>query len=245
MLLATDLDGTFLAGKPWFRQQLYQLIRESKSMQLVFVTGRSLETVIPFLNDPVIPNPDYIICDVGSTIVSGYTLEPVWSLQTGIGKKWPGSQKIRESLDGIENIEYQETPQQGRCSFFTTDESVVEQVRSRVQKLDCDVIFSANKFLDVLPGNVNKGTTLALLVNYLEIEKTDVLVAGDTVNDLAMYECGFKGVIVGNAEEKLITATRHLPDIFYAGEAGAGGIIESLEHFNFLSQFIYDKYAGF
>jgi hydroxymethylpyrimidine pyrophosphatase-like HAD family hydrolase len=49
MLLATDLDGTFLGGKSSYKQQLYQLIRENKDIRLVFVTGRSLATVIPLL----------------------------------------------------------------------------------------------------------------------------------------------------------------------------------------------------
>lgn len=241
MLLATDLDGTFLGGKSFFKQQLYQLIRENKDIQLVFVTGRGLETVIPLLNDPIIPNPDYIICDVGSTIVNGHTLEPVESLQHDIEKKWPGSIMILDSLEGIENIEYQEVPQQRRCSFYTTDDTVAELVRSRVENLGCDVIYSADKFLDVLLKDVNKGYSLTNLANYLGVDKNDVLVAGDTLNDLAMYECGFKGVVVGNSEEKLKDATRHLPDIFYADAPGAGGIIESLKHFDFLSRFRYKE----
>ena len=87
MLLATDLDGTFLGGKSLHKQLLYQFIRDQQDIQLVFVTGRGLESVIPLLNDPIIPNPDYIICDVGATIVNGHTLEPVESLQASIEKK--------------------------------------------------------------------------------------------------------------------------------------------------------------
>lgn len=231
MLLATDLDGTFLGGKSIHKQQLYRLIRETPDVCLVFVTGRGLESVIPLLNDPIIPNPDYIICDVGATIVDGNTLEPVALLQSDIERIWPGRLKIAEILKNIPGLVYQEVPQQRRCSFFAEDESVVEVVAESVAVLDCEVLYSASKFLDVLPRSINKGSSLTKLVEYLCIDDAEVLVAGDTLNDLAMYQCGFKGVVVGNAEDKLITATAGIGQICYAAAAGAGGILEAIFHF--------------
>lgn len=236
MLLATDLDGTFIGGKSLHRQQLYKLIRDNNEIQLVFVTGRGLETVIPLLNDPIIPNPDFIICDVGATIVNGHTLEPVELLQNEIEKRWPGNLKILELLKGVDGLDYQEVPQQRRCSFYTDNGSVVDLVRERVQPLGCEVIYSADRFLDVLLQGVNKGESLTKLVHYLKIDRSNVLVAGDTLNDLAMYECGFKSVVVGNAESKLVSATLQLDNIYYAKTAGAGGIIQAMEHFGFVSK---------
>lgn len=220
------------------KQKLYRLIRENTSIRLVFVTGRGLETVIPLLNDPIIPNPDFIICDVGATVVNGHTLEPVEQLQSDIEKRWPGSLKIRECLKHIDELRYQEVPQQRRCSFYTNDESIVGEVKEIIEEIGCDVIYSANKFLDVLPGNTNKGTTLTNLVKYLNEDPEDVLVAGDTLNDLEMYRCGFKGVVVGNAEKKLTEATRGMPLIYHAEAEGAGGIIESMQNFERLTKFV-------
>jgi len=237
MLLATDLDGTFLGGKSLHKQQLYRLIRDNKSIRLVFVTGRGLETVIPLLNDPIIPNPDYIICDVGATVVNGHTLEAVEEIQGETEKNWPGTFKIMECLNDLD-IQYQPVPQQRRCSYYMHDESMIDEVRKRVEPFGCNVIYSAGKFLDVLPANINKGTTLTNLVKYLREDKDNVLVAGDTLNDFAMYECGFKGVVVGNAEQKLTECTMALPNIYYAKAEGAGGIIECFENFEQFSKFI-------
>lgn len=231
MLLATDLDGTFLGGKSIHKQQLYRMFRDNPDVCVVFVTGRGLESVIPLLNDPIIPAPDYIICDVGATIVDGRTLEPIAMLQSEIEKIWPGRLKITESLKEIPGLVYQEVPQQRRCSFFAADESVVQAVTGSVEKLDCEVLYSAGKFLDVLPAGVNKGSSLVKLVEYLCIDEADVLVAGDTLNDLAMYNCGYKGVVVGNSEEKLVAATKGIEQIYYAAAAGAGGILEAIAHF--------------
>lgn len=231
MLLATDLDGTFLGGKSLDKQRLYRLIREDRDVLLVYVTGRGLESVMPILNDPIIPNPDYIICDVGATIVNGNTLEPVEALQAGIEKAWPGHLKIIDALKEFPTLIYQEVPQQRRCSFFTEDQNLIKRVRERVADLDCEVVYSADRFLDVLPKGINKGTSLTKLVNLLKLNDEDVLVAGDTLNDLAMYECGYKGVVVGEAEDALISATKETEGIFHAKSAGAGGILEAMEYF--------------
>ncbi len=110
-----------------------------------------------------------------------------------------GRLRIEETLAHLTDLDYQEVPQQRRCSFFTANETVIEYVRESVAILECDVIYSAGRFLDVLPQGVNKGSSLQQLISYLGIDETEVLVAGDTLNDLAMYNCGFKGAVVGNA----------------------------------------------
>lgn len=238
MLLATDLDGTFLGGKSIDKQKLYRLIRKNANFKLVFVTGRGLETVIPLLNDPIIPNPDFIICDVGATIVNGYTLESVEPIQNEIEQNWPGELKILEQLKDIATLQYQEVPQQRRCSFFLNNESEIAVFADKASGLGCDVIHSAGKYLDILPKGVNKGSTLTKLIQYLNENTDKVLVAGDTLNDLAMYQCGFKGVVVGNAEEALIKATQPLQKVYQAKAAGAGGILEAIEQFENLSEHI-------
>ena len=116
MMLATDLDGTFLAGDPDNRQRLYQLISAHPGITLVFVTGRGLEVVVPLLSDPAIPQPDYIICDVGATVVDGKTLQPVYPVQSEIDARWPGEQLILQKLAAFPGLERQQVPQQRRCS---------------------------------------------------------------------------------------------------------------------------------
>jgi glucosylglycerol-phosphate synthase len=231
MILATDLDGTFLGGKSLHKQKLYRLLREDTLTSLIFVTGRGLETVIPLLNDPIIPNPDYIICDVGATVLNGHTLEAIQPLQNDIEKGWPGRLTIEERLSDLDGLQYQEVPQERRCSFFTDNGGLVEEIRERMADIDCDVIYSVNRYLDVLPKGVNKGSSLLKLLKYLDADAEEVLVAGDTLNDLFMFQYGFKGVVVGKAEPALTTATADLPNVYHARLSGAGGILEAERHF--------------
>lgn len=241
LLLATDLDGTFLAGKSVYKQQLYRIMRDRDDVQLVFVTGRGLETVIPLLNDPVIPNPHYIICDVGATVVNGHTLEPIQPLQSVIEEKWPGHISIYNKLKQVKGLRRQEVPQMRRCSFFYDQHTDLDEVKRICELLNCDLLLSAGKFLDILPRGINKGVTLTGLVSMLGIKPEDMLVAGDTLNDLSLYQTGFKGVVVGQAEEQLTQATRHLPQVYQAVKTGCGGIVESLGYFKEFRHYYPEK----
>jgi glucosylglycerol-phosphate synthase len=88
-----------------------------------------------------------------------------------------------------------------------------------------DVLHSAGQYLDVLPQGISKGSTLRRLVTAIGMDAQDVLVAGDTLNDLSMFEEGFPGVVVGGAESRLTQAVGHLPTVRVATAPGAGGIL--------------------
>ncbi len=231
MLLATDLDGTFLGGSLSKKRKLYRLIRNRPDIKLVFVTGRGIETVLPLLHDPTIPIPHYIISDVGATVVDGLTLEPIASIQSDIEQRWPDEHLLKQQLSNVPGLQAQEVPQQRRCSFYydnTVDLQAVHEIASHHQ---CDVLLSAGKYLDILPGGVNKGTTLKKLIKSIDFPEDRVLVAGDTYNDFSLFETGYKGVAVGKSEPALLTAVGHMDHVFQATIEGAGGILEAMQHF--------------
>jgi glucosylglycerol-phosphate synthase len=234
MLLATDLDGTFLGGSAADRQRLYQLVARSPHIKLAYVTGRGLETVMPLLADPSLPQPDYIICDVGATVVDGITLQAIQPLQSEIAARWPGEQRITESFARYTELQRQATPQERRCSYFCKSGQVTPEMRATARELGCELVFSSSLYLDVLPAGVNKGSTLSALVRRLGIAPDQVLVAGDTLNDLAMYEQGFKGVCVGESEPSLLEATARGRNVLHAKRAGCGGILEAMAEYGFL-----------
>ena len=234
MLLATDLDGTFLAGDPDNRLKLYRLVAAHPEIDLVFVTGRGLESVLPLLSDPTIPQPDYIICDVGCTVVHGETQQAIQPLQGEIDELWPGEQMIEDALLPFDGLQRQEVPQERRVSYFCDGDVVTDEMVARIEALSCNALFSNHKYLDILPRGVNKGRTLSRLVKHLNVDPESVLVAGDTLNDLSMYEHGFKGVCVGESEPGLLDATMHKARVLHAGATGCGGILEAFEHFGYL-----------
>ena len=234
MILATDLDGTFLAGDPENRLKLYQLISTHPDLTLVYVTGRGLESVLPLLSDPTLPQPDYIICDVGCTVVEGATQQPIIEIQAEIEKRWPGEHVVEDVMAAFDGLSRQEVPQERRCSFLCEPDSVTDEVLAAVKGLSCDLLYSADWYLDVLPPGVNKGQSLRDLVHHLGADPENVLVAGDTLNDLSMFEQGFIGVCVGESEPGLLDATESRARVYHATLSGCGGILEAIGHFGFL-----------
>lgn len=238
MLLATDLDGTFLGGKMQERMELYRIIRQNPAIKLVFVTGRGIETVIPLLNNPIIPTPDYVIADVGATVVNGHTLEPVETIQSEIEGKWPQTYDLQKRMQEIEGLTRQEVPQQRRSSYFYDTDTDLQQIGNIAKEFDLDLITSVDKYLDLMPKGVNKGTSLKKLVTFLKEEPENILVAGDTLNDLSLYDTGYKGVVVGKAEPKLTEATKDKRSVYHAQKEGAGGILEAMTKIDFFNRYL-------
>lgn len=236
MLLATDLDGTFLAGDPEDRLSLYQTIAAHPEIKLAYVTGRSLEAVLPLLADPTLPQPDFIIADVGATLVHGDSLQPIQNLQAAVDALWPGESQVASAVEPFA-LERQDVPQARRCSYFCTPEQAANPaLRDIADDLGCDLLYSADLYLDFLPRGVNKGSSLQALADWLELDHDQVLTAGDTLNDLSMLSSTFHGVCVGQSEPALLEATASLSRTLHASRPGCGGILEAFAHFGFLGE---------
>ena len=237
LLLATDLDGTFLAGSLKDRRQLYRLIEAQPGVRTAWVTGRGVETVLPLLSDPLMPMPDYLICDVGATVLACADMQALQPLQSEIESRWPGEQVVVEAMGRVEPLIRQDVPQQRRCSYYCNPEDLRRlrpAIEAQARLLDCDVLYSADRYLDILPSGSNKGSALLALTAQLGIAPAQVLVAGDTLNDLSMYGIGFKGVCVGDSELALLSATQQMDDVLHAERPGCGGILAALRHFELI-----------
>ncbi|MGX9217409.1 glucosylglycerol-phosphate synthase [Massilia varians] len=233
LVLATDLDGTLLAGTSEARRRVRDLFAAAAEAPadarptLVFVTGRGLETVMPLLSDPTIPSPDYIIADVGATVVDR-ELRPVEPIQHELTSHWPGSQAVLRALSGFPQLVRQSVPQERRCSFLASEDAVTPALQAAVEALGCELLFSAGRYLDVLPRGVGKGAALRRLAAVAGFDPASVVVAGDTLNDLSMFEAGFRGVVVGGAEPALVERVRRNARVHVASLEGCGGILEGL-----------------
>lgn len=205
-------------------------MQQQKEIQLVFVTGRGIRSVLSLLEDNTLPRPEYIICDVGATVTHLPTLTAVEPVQSDIAAKWPGEQ-VRETLKTVRGLLHQEAHQQYRCSYYYDNSTDIDSAREIAASLQCDLVLSAGKYLDILPAGVNKGFTLKQLLQVLALPHQKVLVAGDSMNDYSMYETGFKGVVVGDSEPELVARTAGMPHVLQAQRPGAGGILEAMDFF--------------
>lgn len=233
VILATDLDGTFLGGAEEDRLALYRWLEGRPSdTPLIFVTGRDLPFIRELVETTPVPKPDFIIGDVGTTIAGGGGLEPMPALEQHIAEAWADrGEEVRRLLEGEPGIRPQDTPFRHRMSYYYEPDALRRETVEKIEAAGFDCLLSANLYLDVLPKGISKGPTLDHLVAQLGLNEGAILTAGDTLNDFSLLATRFKGVAVGNSEEALVKRIADLPNLYHAKGHGCAGIAEAVHHY--------------
>jgi mannosylfructose-6-phosphate phosphatase len=179
-----------------------------------------------------LPEPDAVIGGVGTEIRLYPGGEPVdgWPR---LLRPWD-REGIRALLAPNEQLELQ--PQQFqtefKISYYAHDLSrrVLVQLRRRLAMAGhcAEIVYSSGRDLDVLPAGVNKGSAAGLLASRWGLRPWQVIVSGDTGNDASMFLCGFRGIIVQNAQPEL-KAIRS-PDVYPSDQAYAAGVLDGIRY---------------
>jgi hydroxymethylpyrimidine pyrophosphatase-like HAD family hydrolase len=239
LVLVTDLDGTLLGGTPAWRRRLYAWLATERHRVLhVFCTGRDLRSVARMLRAEEealgLAAPHLVISDVGCTVACGLSLETVPLAVDPIEARWRGRpERVLPLLATLPGLSSQPVTSDRRLAYFIDPDVLDVRHLASIEAHGVDCLISDGKYLDVLPAGVNKGTTLVAVLNLLEVHPERVVTAGDTLNDLAMFETGLAGVMVGNAEPSLKAALPRLPNTYLARGEGCEGIVEGLHHFGY------------
>lgn len=241
-LLSTDIDGTIYDGPDSaaafsaFWQDLGS--RLTPAPVLVYNTGRSLDDTRALVQRAGLPEPDWYICGVGTTIFHRQRGAPLEEWNRHLQDGWDFS-----TVHGIagrrQHVRAQPENCQGpfKSSWFweNADPLGIANLEREIRDsgIDAQAVYSSQRDLDLLPARANKGKAVAFLANELGLSLTQVIVAGDSGNDAAMYlPEGVLGIVVSNAEAALVNA---LPlsaasSIYRASQACALGVIEGIEH---------------
>lgn len=207
-MLCTDLDGTFIGDD----DSMYELLRmiENRGIVLLFSTGRHLLSLKAFIDEKGIRKPDACILMVGTEVYllsnGEFTLDNNW--RKIISQGWE-REKIVRLLADIKELVWQDEQWQTefKTSYFLRDSTteVLQEINRRMQraKLRAHVIYSGGQFLDFLPHLSGKAEALKYVADSFGLRTENVIVCGDSGNDLDMFQAGFKGIIVGNAYAEL------------------------------------------
>jgi hypothetical protein len=238
-MIFTDLDGTFIGDD----DSMYELLRliKDKDIALVFSTGRHLSSVLAFISEKGIRKPDACILQVGTEVYllsnGEFVMDSNWSQI--ISQGWE-REKIVRLLADIKGLVRQDEEWQTKfkTSYYLRENQTeaLPEINRRMQQVQvkAHIIYSAGQFLDFLPPLSGKAEAVKYVIGNFGLKAEDVIVCGDTGNDLDMFTAGFKGIIVGNAHTELKSFKGD--NAYHAVAQYAAGIIEGLKHFNFIPE---------
>ena len=233
-VLATDLDGTFLGGSAEQRAELYDWIAcRRDEIVLIFVSGRGLDFMRGLAQElPV--QPDHMVGDVGTSVACGPWYAPLPPLEQWLDAAWPADApaRIEETMQRHPALKAQPVVGGRRRSYYYEDPAHAQAAKQEVKRLGFDVLMSDNLYFDVLPRGVQKGPTLLRTLAALALPAHRTLVAGDTLNDLSMFDTGLTGVAVGNREPALDAAIQSHENVYRSPRPGAAGVLDALQRFH-------------
>ncbi|MBS3758625.1 MAG: HAD-IIB family hydrolase [Desulfobacterales bacterium] len=236
--LITDIDNTLIGGANDQLPELIEILQGHQQMLgFAVATGRSISSARKILERHSVPQPDIIISSVGTEIYYGPDRHYDRGWETHIANQWD-RQKIVDLLSGFDFLEYQDEASQRpyKVSFnMHPGKDRLAKVHDALLKNKCryTLIYSHEKYLDIIPYRASKGKAIRYLSYKWEIPLTNLLICGDSGNDEEMLRGEPRGVVVGNYSPELDTL-KGAKNIYFADNPCAGGILEALKKYRFL-----------
>jgi sucrose-6-phosphatase len=260
-LLCTDMDRTLIpngaAPESPGARPLFARLAARPEVTLAYVTGRHRALIEQAIREYQLPEPDFVIADVGSTIYEGgrgaWRQWDEWDRE--IDADWQGmdAEALRRMLQDMPELTLQEPEKQNRhkLSFYLPLAADASHITARIeQRLKADgiranLIRSVDEqlgigLLDVLPAGANKKHAIEFLMRSHGFDYANTVFAGDSGNDLDVLLSPIRAVLVANASDDVRAAVRSAPQasLFlarggYLGMNGnyAAGILEGLAHY--------------
>lgn len=253
------MDGTFIpldGNSDNVRDlRLLQADLESRSIDLVYVTGRDYALVQSAIQTHLLPYPVWIICDVGSTIYfresnGKYTLLTAYRDHLAKIVGGTDSRLLADELSNISHLEMQEQEKQGQFKLsYYTEATKLNEIAKQIDaslirhRLPYELISSIDPFtgqglIDLLPKSVSKAYALSWWASQTKRDPMSIIFAGDSGNDFAALTAGYRSILVGNASPAVVSLVREAHtrndwvDRLYVSTGHAtSGVREGLNHF--------------
>jgi sucrose-phosphate synthase len=238
--LITDIDYTLIGGNNDHLENLIELLKEHRmSIGFGVATGRDVTSAVEFLKEHGVHHPDVIISSVGTEIYYGKALQYGQGWETHISNQWD-REKIVTLLERFDYLSYQEESNQSRFKisyYMAPGKDRVAMIHDLLSKNKCRycLIYSGQKYLDILPYRASKGKAIRYLSYKWEIPLRNFLVCGDSGNDEEMLRGEPLAVVVGNYKKEL-EKLKGARNVYFAKREYAGGILEGIEKYGFIEK---------
>lgn len=233
-LLVSDIDDT-LTGNREDLSHLWQRLREAKDqVRIALNSSRPAASVDKTLEDyfPEDFEPVAIITGLGTEIRLGRSYLGSWLRQFA---DWP-DRDVRKLVKNMGYDAHDDIFQtEGKASFAVPGQGDVDRIleRLRHEGIAFKSIYSGASDLDILAPQAGKDAAMRHLAAHLGLPMERTVAAGDSGNDLALFEAAGRAIAVGNARAELLNAMPR-PKTYHARASHAAGVLEGLIHFDLL-----------
>jgi sucrose-phosphate synthase len=238
-LVISDIDNTLMGDDDALDTLLALLEKHRENIGFGIASGRSIRSTKALFKRKGLPLPEVLITSVGSEIYyrSDGFADKGW--QSHISKWWR-REKIERLLAELDFLELQEPEHQfpHKLSYYMAPgRDRIPRVNSVLNqnKCHCTVIYSHDKYLDILPHRASKGKAVRYLSYKWDIPLKNIMVCGDSGNDREMLIGSPMGVVVGNYASEL-ESLKGKRRIYFSPKNYAAGIIDGLGHFGLISE---------
>ena len=251
ILICTDLDRTLLPNgnqpESHDARRRFASFAARKEVTLAYVTGRHLALVEKAIANFVLPRPDFVIADVGTSLYE--SAEDCWLRRADwdeqFASEWGGMDHtaIRLLFADLIELQLQGAARQSRykLSFdvplYTDKHTLLPAMQQRLerQRVRASLIWSIDDpagiaLLDVVPESATKFHAIEYLMRREGFAPENTVFAGDSGNDLPVLSSSLLTILVANAtrdvrdEALQLSAARGTSDSLYLAKGDFMGM---------------------
>ncbi|UCC57464.1 MAG: glycosyltransferase [Gammaproteobacteria bacterium] len=235
----TDLDQNLLGDAESLADFLEVMRDYRKCTTFGIATGRRLDAALRMMKRYGIPQPDILITSLGTEICYAprLTRDSAWAEH--IDHLWK-PKAITRVLGDLPGIKLQSKAEHSRfkISYYIDPDLApgLDEINSLLhqQELTANTFLSFGQFLDIVPVRASKGFALRWFADQWGIPLENILAAGGSGADEDMMRGNTMAVVVANRHHEELSGLVDLENIYFARQRCAAGILEAIEHYNFL-----------
>jgi len=238
--IIANIDNTLIGDSNENLSALLTQLQENRErIGFGLATSHTLESTTEFLEAHHVPLADVLITSVGTEIYYGKNLHYGRGWATHISAKW-NREKIVDLLNDFTFLKLQADKDQGHFKVSYEIEPAKDrlaQIHECLLRNKCryNLIYSQNKYVDILPFRASKGKAIRYLSYKWEIPLGNFLVCGASGNDEEMLRGEPLGVVVGNYSPEL-KKLKGIRGIYFAKQKHSGGILEGSKRYQFIEK---------
>ena len=252
LLICTDLDRTLIPNGPQpespMARKYFMKLAERPEVILAYVSGRHRKLVKKAIFNYVLPIPDFVIGDVGTTIYhvgesQDWQRQLEW--EEHIATYWGGKSHadLKSMLNDISVLRLQEPGKQNRLKLsyyvplYANREALDDLIGQRFNDagVKASLIWSVDEpagvgLLDILPAHASKFHAIKALMTERGFDYSNTIFCGDSGNDIEVLVSPIPAVLVGNSQPDvcelalLLARENGFYDQLYIAKGGFAGM---------------------